>query len=128
MSYIVKTTLSNAYRCACCYCDSTREEKLTSKEEALERITRIFDEKAGYFEDLGKLYEIVKVIVIDAETDKQIAWAELDWPKIGPRGVGYTYYRWHGEIEGEKFEDIHGTNIKGKTWEEVCELLKPAQV
>lgn len=123
MVFSIHTTLSNSYRCSCCYDASTRAEVVATKEEALARLPKEFPKDQGYInEDLGKLFEVKKVVVYD-ESGAIFGFCELDWPTEGPRGCGYKYYRWYGEIEGEKFEKIYGDNIEGKTWDEVCKLL-----
>lgn len=105
MSYSVKKTTNNGYRCSCCTHQWDDTEWYDDRVEALAQcpITHVGQPE----------YELVAVEVIDGSNGDTIAEGTLTWH--GTRSQKYQFERWYGHVDGIAFDEVRGGN-QGETW------------
>lgn len=120
MSFLVKKTHHNGYRCCCARDWEDDGEWFDAREEALAQIPREIPKDDG---DGG----LKSVVVVDGSTGKEIASVSLDWSSGYGRGSGYQATLWSGWIEpGGDEAQIHLHEFKGpgETWSESIDIIR----
>ena len=87
MSYHIKETWFNGYRCTCCTYTRTTERWVDTTEQALAELPTEFPVEHEY----GGM---INVTVIDGSTGKKVAESDVSWPPVYGRGDGYTHTQW----------------------------------
>jgi len=112
MSYMVRLTYYNGYRCICCkHTYEPSDQWFEDREKALS-YAKPPDEGTE-----GGEFQMCEVLVIDGSTGAEIAFMKLDY--VGPRNARYKYSCWRGHVDGGPFEQVEGPGTEGKTWAQV---------
>lgn len=106
MSFLVKKTFNNGYRC-CCHTTWEKESWIDDRNEALAEVPReLYRTKNG---DI----ELEEIEVIDGPLGRVIACGRLEWPAW--KGYKYSVSYWHGFDDDGPFESVIGGN-PGESW------------
>ena len=140
MSYQVKTTSYNGYRCSCCERVWESEAWFDQKVEALSRLPREFPVETEYG-------GIISVVVKDGATGQEIGSSRVTWPFAYQRGDEYKYTCWTLYIPGDDDTDsvlleqiISGRRLSGddeddppalklitdQSWDVICQAISLA--
>lgn len=89
MAYLIKTTVYNGYRCRCCISTTLSETWEQDKKKALSLVPTHYPE-----EEKEKEYSLKTIEVIEGESGKKVAWADLVW--FPERDYSYETSFWEG--------------------------------
>jgi hypothetical protein len=114
VAYLITTTTNNGYRCSCCKNTWDSTHWVEGREEALAEVSTTLP-------DIGEC-ELEGVTVTDGTTGQVIAEGFLDYGG-GTKADLYRYSRWHGHIDGVRFEHITGVE-SGESWDDLMRRLR----
>lgn len=110
MSYLVKKTFFNGYRCGCCMTTEDSVDTCQTLEEALQH----FPQGA----DINKL-ELLKIKIVENSSGQKIAWGRLEWPLSGHHTEN-SATRWHGFNGTTAFDSAGSLEL----WEKKLQSVK----
>lgn len=126
MSYLIKKTWSNGYRCGCCHASHECDDQwVDTLEEAMALIP---DEP---FNDHAEWGGPLSIAIFDGNNHGiQVGEGKITWPTGGERGTQYQYTRWSGfrtKPDGtvDRFEQVYhqGTLIEDP-WGDVVRRVR----
>jgi len=125
MSYLIKKTFWNGYRCGCCHQKFEPEETWT---ESLEAAMAVIPEEQPEQGDFGGLFEVQ---VFDGSNNgTEIGSGKLSWPQGCGKRASYARTNWYGfrtlpDGTVESFDKIYGNKeTEDETWNQIIERLR----
>lgn len=125
MSFLIKKTVSNGYRCGCCHYSYHEKDLWLDDHQAA--IDLVPTEKSRSESDS----EVEEIRVLDAsQNGVEIASATLSWPRGFGIGVEYSYSRWFGyktmpDGSVQTFDNVYYEGKKINTpWDQIIDGLK----